>query len=159
MRDPTSTRAQHANLLFLIAVAATSAAAVPALADPFDRCGTFVQGLEWCVVFETDGDAVRVRPDLTPPALGTRVRIQGDLVQCASFCFVPCVEGAISSQCLPTPVCGPDFDLNGVLSANDIFAFLTAWFAGNLGADFDQSGALGVPDIFDFINAWFAGCP
>jgi hypothetical protein len=26
-------------------------------------------------------------------------------------------------------------------------------------ADFDGSGALGVPDIFAFLSAWFAGCP
>jgi hypothetical protein len=38
---------------------------------------------------------------------------------------------ATSNACvLSTPVCQPDIDGNGIVSVNDIFAFLTAWFAG-----------------------------
>jgi hypothetical protein len=55
--------------------------------------------------------------------------------------------------------CAPDFDQNGTLAVADIFAFINAWFAGDVRADFDGSGALGVADIFAFLNAWFAGCP
>jgi len=49
-------------------------------------------------------------------------------------------------------------DVNGDLVVNvpDIFAFLTAWFAGS--ADFDGSGTTLVPDIFAYLSAWFAGC-
>ena len=49
-------------------------------------------------------------------------------------------------------------DVNGDLVVNvpDIFAFLSAWFAGT--ADFDGSGATNVPDIFAYLSAWFAGC-
>jgi hypothetical protein len=39
----------------------------------------------------------------------------------------------------------------------DIFAFLNAWFAGDLSADIN-GGGLAVSDIFAFLNAWFAGC-
>ncbi len=52
-----------------------------------------------------------------------------------------------------------DFDNSGTLTVADIFAFLSAWFAGDMRADFDNSGSLGVPDIFAFLSAWFAGCP
>ncbi len=49
-------------------------------------------------------------------------------------------------------------DVNGdlVISVPDIFAFLSAWFAGN--ADFDHNGVTAVPDIFAYLSAWFAGC-
>jgi hypothetical protein len=58
-----------------------------------------------------------------------------------------------------TTTCGPDFDTSGVLSVQDIFAFLNAWFAGDPRADYNGAGGLSVQDIFDFLNAWFAGCP
>jgi hypothetical protein len=55
--------------------------------------------------------------------------------------------------------CEADFDGNGAAGVPDIFAFLSAWFAGNPVADFDNSGgAPSVPDIFAFLSAWFAGC-
>jgi len=41
---------------------------------------------------------------------------------------------------------------------SDIFAFLSAWFAGGPGSDFDTSGTRDVSDIFAFLSAWFAGC-
>jgi hypothetical protein len=49
-------------------------------------------------------------------------------------------------------------DVDGDLTVGvpDIFAFLSAWFAGD--ADFDSSGMTGVPDIFAYLSAWFAGC-
>ena len=39
----------------------------------------------------------------------------------------------------------------------DIFAFLTAWFAGEPAA-YGFGGTAGVPAIFAFLTAWFAGC-
>jgi ELWxxDGT repeat protein len=44
----------------------------------------------------------------------------------------------------------------GGLSTQDIFDFLSDWFA--LRADYNHSGATEVQDIFDFLNGWFAGC-
>jgi hypothetical protein len=58
-----------------------------------------------------------------------------------------------------TVVCRPDFDGSGVITVQDIFAFLNAWFAGDPRADFDGVNGLQVGDIFVFLNAWFAGCP
>lgn len=51
-----------------------------------------------------------------------------------------------------------DFDRNGTVSENDIFAFLNAWFLSDPRADFN-GGGLAVSDIFDFIGAWFVPCP
>jgi hypothetical protein len=60
--------------------------------------------------------------------------------------------------------CPADFDRDGQVAVSDIFAFLSAWFAGpdsadGRRADFNGSCSLDVPDIFDFLSAWFAGCP
>jgi hypothetical protein len=55
-------------------------------------------------------------------------------------------------------VCMADFDGSGSLTVQDIFGFINAWFAGNLGADTSNNGALTVQDIFDYLSAWFAGC-
>jgi aminopeptidase N len=55
-------------------------------------------------------------------------------------------------------LCRADIDGDGVLTVQDIFDFLTAWFAGTPQGDFDSSGTLTAVDIFDFLSAWFAGC-
>ena len=60
------------------------------------------------------------------------------------------------AQSIPVS-CRADFDTNGLLSAQDIFDFLNAWFALDHRADFTP-GVLDVQDIFDYLNAWFAGC-
>ncbi len=39
---------------------------------------------------------------------------------------------------------------------NDIFDFLSAWFANSSRADIN-GGGLGVNDIFDFLSVWFGG--
>ncbi len=54
--------------------------------------------------------------------------------------------------------CLADFNHSGTLSAQDIFDFLSAWFAQSPAADFNHSGSLTSQDIFDFLTAWFAGC-
>jgi hypothetical protein len=139
------------------AIAALCLLTSVAIAEPFDRCGAFVDGLEGCVLFQPDGDSQQFLPDFTPPPVGTRARIRGDMTPCASICFVPCIQSAVSSPCvLP---CAADFDASGVLAPADIFAFLNAWFSGLISADYNHSGGLTVQDIFDFLNAWFAGCP
>ncbi len=59
---------------------------------------------------------------------------------------------------LPVPGCIGDFNnLNG-LTIQDIFDFLSAWFAGDPRADFDGQGGPQIADIFAFLTAWFAGC-
>ena len=58
---------------------------------------------------------------------------------------------------LDTP-CIADFDGNGLVQVPDIFAYLSAWFAGDPAADVDGTNGIGVPDIFAFLRLWFADC-
>jgi hypothetical protein len=55
-------------------------------------------------------------------------------------------------------ICPADFDCNGTLAVADIFAYLSAWFAGDPSTDFDGVNGLQVQDIFTFLSAWFTGC-
>lgn len=54
--------------------------------------------------------------------------------------------------------CRSDFNDSGSVTVQDVFDFLTDWFANNLTADFNDSGVISVQDIFDFLNVWFTGC-
>jgi len=59
----------------------------------------------------------------------------------------------------PPAHCVGDFDNSGTIGQEDLFAFLRAWFAGDIGADVNNSGTVTAQDLFDFLHAWFAGCP
>lgn len=52
-------------------------------------------------------------------------------------------------------VCPEDWDGDTLVTVQDIFAFLTAWFAGEPDA-LSFGGTPGVPAIFAFLSAWFA---
>jgi hypothetical protein len=71
---------------------------------------------------------------------------------------------ALQVDGLGSVVCAADFDDSGLLNADDLFAFLDAWFAqiGQTGttwsADFDDNDVVDVDDLFAFLDAWFAGC-
>lgn len=56
-------------------------------------------------------------------------------------------------------LCVGDFNNNGVNTVQDLFEFLSAYFANDIRADANQSGAISVQDIFDYLAAYFAGCP
>ena len=58
----------------------------------------------------------------------------------------------------PTTCCPANFNGVGGINVQDIFDFLTAWFAGQPAADFNHDSANTVSDIFAFLSAWFAGC-
>jgi len=71
-----------------------------------------------------------------------------------------------SGACNPPGVsvgacCLADFDKAGGRTVGDIFAYLSAWFAGSSYASIQSNGAATptVGDIFGFLSAWFAGCP
>jgi hypothetical protein len=56
------------------------------------------------------------------------------------------------------PPCPADFNNSGGVTLQDIFDFLSAYFAGLPTADFNGVGGITVQDIFDFLSAYFAGC-
>lgn len=58
-----------------------------------------------------------------------------------------------------TPCCRADYNHQSGVSVQDVFDFLTAWFAGDPLANFATNG-VGTPSVqsvFDYLNAWFAG--
>jgi len=55
-------------------------------------------------------------------------------------------------------LCPADWDGDCSRGVPDIFAYLSDWFAQDIGADIDNSGTVAVPDIFAFLSIWFAGC-
>ena len=65
---------------------------------------------------------------------------------------------AAGAGVLNIKTCLADFNCSGSVTIQDIFDFLTAWFAKLPSADFNNSGTVSVQDIFDFLTAWFAGC-
>lgn len=64
---------------------------------------------------------------------------------------------AIDNLSLTAPACEADVDNSGAIEVQDIFAFLSLWFAGDARADLD-GGGVNVSDIFAFLGLWFAGC-
>jgi hypothetical protein len=48
-----------------------------------------------------------------------------------------------------------DFNRDGVVTIDDIFIFLNAWFASAPAAEWDGNGAISIDDIFIFLNDWF----
>jgi hypothetical protein len=57
--------------------------------------------------------------------------------------------------------CPGDFNVDGMADADDLFAFLDAWFAQNgmngagLSADVDHSAGVDADDLFAFLDTWF----
>lgn len=49
-----------------------------------------------------------------------------------------------------------DFTCDFSIDVQDIFGFLSGWFARSPAADFDGRDGVGVADIFNFLSAWFA---
>lgn len=68
-------------------------------------------------------------------------------------------NAATGSGTLNITCCPADFDANGIVEVQDIFTFLTAWFAGDPRGNYDNANGNDVPDIFNFLTAWFTGCP
>ncbi len=67
-------------------------------------------------------------------------------------------EGPCAEDYLPGPTCPADFDGSGALTVNDIFSFISAWFAGDARSDFNHAGGINTADVFDYLSAWFSGC-
>ncbi|MCC6322747.1 MAG: hypothetical protein IT438_15065 [Phycisphaerales bacterium] len=56
----------------------------------------------------------------------------------------------------PVNFCAADYDDSGGVSVQDIFDYLTAYFAGQPCANFNGVGGLGIQDLFDFLGAYFS---
>lgn len=56
------------------------------------------------------------------------------------------------------PRCLADFDLDGVVTPGDLFAYLDAFFVRNASADLNNTAGITVQDLFDFISVFSSGC-
>ena len=54
--------------------------------------------------------------------------------------------------------CDADFNRDGLVGSQDVFAFLYAFFEQHVSADFDRDGAVGSQDLLAYLSAFFAGC-
>ena len=70
----------------------------------------------------------------------------------------PCGVQATSAARTLTVFCAADFNHDGAVNVQDIFDFLSAWFANLPAANFNGVGGINVQDIFDFLAAWFGPC-
>jgi hypothetical protein len=155
----------------------------PVLAGPFGSVATSIPG-GTCRVFDSLGSSgVPLLTSDGQPVAATftldlgRAIIFNDSEWAAGESVVGCVSAApagiaakslflnaLASVVPPRPVSFAfgccllaDFNSSGALEEQDVFDFISAWFAGDPRADMDGNG-LGEQDIFDFLNAWFAGC-
>ena len=56
------------------------------------------------------------------------------------------------------PACPGDWNRSGAVNSQDLFDFLTAFFANDPVSDFNADGVVNSQDFFDFLTAFFAGC-
>ena len=96
---------------------------------------------------------------VSPPALGNgsdglpcTYTADGRLVVQVSF-----TDGSTSVFVASLGGLHSDYNGDGVVNVQDIFDFLSGWFAGNPRADTNGDGTISVQDIFDFLSDWFAG--
>jgi hypothetical protein len=97
-------------------------------------------------------------PMCTPP-LGACCSGATCLLASSGGC--PGVFSGANTACSSSGVvvcCAADFNKVGGITVQDIFDYLTAWFAGAANTDINGVDGVSVQDIFDYLNAWFAGC-
>lgn len=78
----------------------------------------------------------------------------------AGAAFMLGASGCNAGGGVDTPCCFADYNKAGGVTVQDVFDFLTDWFAGSPDSNvFGDGVALPtVQDVFDFLTAWFAGC-
>ena len=83
-------------------------------------------------------------------------QMQGDTTELNVSTGTATVADTFSNAAAIT--CVADYNADGAVTVQDIFSFLSAWFAKTIGADTNADGNITVQDIFEFLNAWFTGC-
>ena len=90
--------------------------------------------------------------------LGSTCSLVADAGACVGGSFRGAGVACNASGNVVTPCCKSNFNQLGGVTVQDVFDFLSAWFAGSPSADFN-GGGISVQDVFDFLAAWFTGCP
>ena len=161
---------------FTVIVDYVNAAAIGACCNG-STC-TLTEGVSNCTgggVFQGPGTVCSPSPCAAPPA-GTCCRgstcntgvAQASCTSPAAGIGATYATGPLGNACnvlnnRAAPCCYADFNKSAGVTAQDIFDFLAAWFAGSPYARYGGDGTGGAPtaqSIFDFLAAWFLGpCP
>lgn len=93
--------------------------------------------------------------------VGATCRVETSPAACAgaNTRFVADASACNTGGSAQAPCCFADFNKTGGTTVQDIFDFLSAWFAGSPSADLSGNGA-GAPTVqslFDYLAAYFAG--
>jgi serine protease AprX len=122
----------------------------------FFNPGVFVYRPTQTFAERSTADLVRNNSSIGP---GTREVANFRALETGVHGFVVTNENAASGTVEFIARCAADHNATNTLTTQDIFDFLTSWFAADLvTADFNLDGALSVQDIFDFLAEWFLGC-
>ncbi len=129
---------------------------------------TPISGNQTLTITNTSGFALNFQPTLKlPPGRSAcTVTVNGaptgytpDLSGKLTINTFPLATGAAATTTLivhTVPGSSPDWNHSGSVNIQDIFDFLSSWFAGN--GDFNGAAGSTIQDIFDFLAAWFTGC-
>lgn len=94
---------------------------------------------------------------LTPPMEGWFI-VAAHAVNDAGQIAAWGADAAGTPRALLLTSCDADVDRSGTLSSQDVFGFLTLYFAADPRADFNGDGQRSPTDIFAFLTAYFVGC-
>lgn len=109
-------------------------------------------------------DPVTFEPTLPPGRTYASVLASVDEVEISTFqpgyfytfCFWHIGFDNVLVEQIGAPSCPCDWNDQGGLSVQDIFDFLSSYFAGD--GDFNGTNGTTVQDIFDFLSCYFTGC-
>lgn len=90
----------------------------------------------------------------------TRTTYPGGIIETPQMLLVDHVGLFVGPQSLPTRMCGGDWNGVGGVTVQDLFDYLTDWFATDSRADiFNVGDGVTLSDLLDFLIRWFTPCP
>ena len=121
--------------------------------------------------FSYQGNGTSCTPNICPQPTNGRCCVGARCAVAANAAACTALEGggagsvftAGTSTCnatgnFITPCCYANYNKVGGITVQDIFDFLSGWFANSPNANVEGTGGIPtVQDIFDFLAAWFAG--
>jgi ELWxxDGT repeat protein len=108
-------------------------------------------------MWRTDGTASGTRR-MTDIAAGPASSNPHGAVIVNNRLYFAATDGSNTEDLWQIDLCPADFNNNHVLSVQDIFDFLTAYFAGDPRANVGGVDQVSVQDLMDWLAMWFGGC-
>ena len=105
--------------------------------------------------FKADATNETVSLALSNPSGATSVRLDFAMLDARNNWWWAIDNLSVTAA---SAACACDYSSDGVVGVQDVFEFLSDWFAGD--GDFDRDGNTGVQDIFSFLACFFgsSGC-